>query len=661
MTLLFDAEGLPLELHARVGEGGEATVRHIAGRDGVLAKVYKGTEELDEHARKVEALVAMASPELERVAAWPRELVVDGNGQAVGFLMEHLKGWTPLFTVYQTRSRIRQVPHGDWGFLVRVTRNLAASVAAIHRAGLVIGDLNESNVLVSGQAMVKLIDVDSFQVEVEGAVLACPVGKAEYLAPELQGRDLDQHLRGARHDLFALAVLLFQTLMLGRHPFAGRPTGDAEPTLEEAVANHWYAYSDVRDVPLRPPPGVSTTLLPPYIAALFERAFGPKPEARPSARAWSGALRDLESELVDCPERPGHRYWTGLASCPWCRLERRSRTRLFCNPNDILPAGPKLVDDALADLEEAVSSVRSLPVAVELELPPGALALRIDPAPLPPRKALLRRIQRYLLCGLAILATCLLLWRTPPFSVPIFIGFFVIFPSSCNLARISKKYRLLESELQGDYAELYNVLETWRRSGWADQKTRMEAKRVWLLSEVENKDGKYRQIRHKYLSLHHGADLRKLLSKYSILVANVSGLNEGRLNDIYDKGIRSAADIDQNKLAQIPALSNKTISELVEWRDNLSAKYWEASALPLPKAVEDSIDSEYTSWLVEKSREILELKSELVKTTLDFEHEQRLLLSRVEALCQKIANNERKRLDMTWFSWGPGNSANWKK
>ena len=72
MSLLFDADGAPLELHARVGEGGEATVRHVAGRDGVLAKVYKDTDDLDEHARKVVALVAMASPGLEKVAAWPR-------------------------------------------------------------------------------------------------------------------------------------------------------------------------------------------------------------------------------------------------------------------------------------------------------------------------------------------------------------------------------------------------------------------------------------------------------------------------------------------------------------------------------------------------------------------------------------------------------------
>jgi len=47
------------------------------------------------------------------------------------------------------------------------------------------------------------------------------VGKPEYTAAELQGRDFSTMDRKASHDNFGLAVLIFHLLMEGIHPFAG--------------------------------------------------------------------------------------------------------------------------------------------------------------------------------------------------------------------------------------------------------------------------------------------------------------------------------------------------------------------------------------------------------------------------------------------------------
>jgi len=609
ISLLFDAEGAPLELHARVGEGGEATVRHVAGRDGVLAKVYKEADDLDEHARKVVALVAMASPGLEKVAAWPRQLVVDGSGQAVGFLMEHLKGWTPLFTVYQTRSRLRQMPQGDWGFLVRVGRNLATAVAAVHKSGLVIGDLNESNVLVSGQAMVKLIDVDSFQVEVDGRVMGCPVGKAEYLAPELQGRDLELMHRNQWHDLFALAVLLFQTLMLGRHPHAGRPCGAIEPTLEESVANHWYAHTVERDVPLRPPPGVTTNWLPPLVRSLFERAFGSDPAARPTAKVWSEALKELEQELATCS--PGHVYWSGLAACPWCRLEKRSRTRVFGVPVDGKSVALSSADEALAELQEAVDRSKNLPARVPHAIPLEALAGKVKPAEtyemsIEQRNNLSRE---QLLYGAQVAgSTGLFLLASMKFNLNVALAPLFFMPAYMHFrfGRRAKRIRTVRKERDELAGQLEDLRAKWNKG---DLSANLVARRNALngaVKDAEAVDSKRQEIRERYLTRTYWNEVNRFLSKYSVLVADVRELSVRRLNALYEQGLRTAADIVPSKMEGIPDLDKAAREELLDWRKRMSQQFWRSSSFPLPPEVEALADKEFATWARETASRITE-------------------------------------------------------
>src|SRR5262249_20945180 len=126
--------------------------------------------------------------------AWPVErlLGVDGPRDVVGYLMPRVARALPVYEVYNPRSRLRLSPLFHQGYLLRTARNLAAAVAALHERDYVVGDLNETNVLVTNQALVTLVDTDSFQVHDphgDGGggrrVFRCPVGKAEYTPPEL--------------------------------------------------------------------------------------------------------------------------------------------------------------------------------------------------------------------------------------------------------------------------------------------------------------------------------------------------------------------------------------------------------------------------------------------------------------------------------------------
>jgi len=49
---------------------------------------------------------------------------------------------------------------------------LSKAIEAIHYKNYVIGDLNESNVLVKSSALVSVIDTDSFQVRIKTAGLS---------------------------------------------------------------------------------------------------------------------------------------------------------------------------------------------------------------------------------------------------------------------------------------------------------------------------------------------------------------------------------------------------------------------------------------------------------------------------------------------------------
>jgi hypothetical protein len=61
--------------------------------------------------------------------------------------------------------------------------------------------------------------------------------------PELQGKRLDQVTRTSNHDSFGMAVLVFNLLFMGRHPFAGKYLGRDDMPMDKAIAQFRFAYS----------------------------------------------------------------------------------------------------------------------------------------------------------------------------------------------------------------------------------------------------------------------------------------------------------------------------------------------------------------------------------------------------------------------------------
>lgn len=310
--IVHDARNRPVALGRKIGGGGEGDVYAVTGRAELVAKIYaKPTREAaDKLARMIDH-----PPSGRRDAgghvnlAWPSELLYGAGrgGAPVGFLMPRVAGAAPLLEVFNPRLRARTLPDFDRRYLLRTARNLAAVLATLHQAGYVVGDVNESNILVTPSALVTFIDCDSFQVHAPraGGVVTypCPVGKLEYTAPELQGKVFSREVRRPEADRFALGVLIFQLLMEGRHPFAGTWTGSGEPpSVEEKIRRGCFPYADKPTCPIAPPPQApALATLPPAVGGLVRRCFVDghrQPSRRPSPETWRDTLADAERAAV---------------------------------------------------------------------------------------------------------------------------------------------------------------------------------------------------------------------------------------------------------------------------------------------------------------------------------------------------------------------------
>ncbi|MEY2472465.1 MAG: hypothetical protein QOK28_1794 [Actinomycetota bacterium] len=315
-----------LVLGSKLGAGGEADVYELRGEPKLAVKLYRAPRAA--RAAKLRLMIEHPPPAASGARlAWPRELVVDSDGAVRGFVMDRFdpKCFRPIHQLYNPKTRRQVAPGFNTRYLMHTAGNLATAIAAVHATGAVVGDLNESNVLVDAQATVALVDCDSFQVtDADGVVHPCPVAKPEFTAPELHGRDLQTRERRASADLFALAVLVLLLLREGRHPFAGAWRGAGQPPDLAAHARRRRLPARWRR--LAPAPFALPWRSLPWRVRLLGRVALTAPPAldrlRPQATAWTRALGRAEHRLLPCRRSAQHlsvgrvRAWR----CPWCAL-----------------------------------------------------------------------------------------------------------------------------------------------------------------------------------------------------------------------------------------------------------------------------------------------------------------------------------------------------
>lgn len=324
---------ISMDTSAPLHIGGEGRIYPVFQDPSLVAKIYARNRLTADRIRKLLVMLAHP-PDVQAIAvtghipiAWPVDLIrtMDEERRVVGFLMPRVTGMYPVSEFYNPGARRRRFPRFNTRYLHRAAHNLAAAVHALHHSGYVIGDVNESNIFVSNTALVTIVDTDSFQVcdPLSGALYRCEVGRPEFTPPELQGARFTQIDRRPDHDHFGLAVLIFQLLMEGIHPFEGvfQQSGEPPSFPERITAGH-FPYGGNPRVPYRPRPAAPPvdTLHPP-LQVLFKQCFEGSqsdPSSRPSARTWQTTLAEAEYALILCDENPQHWYSGHRGRCPWC-------------------------------------------------------------------------------------------------------------------------------------------------------------------------------------------------------------------------------------------------------------------------------------------------------------------------------------------------------
>jgi serine/threonine protein kinase len=328
----------------RIGGGGEADIFRVIDFAGCVAKVYLSQQSKSHASReKLQAMLKrppqnMWTNVLGRnlpIFAWPTHLMEDDQGKFVGFLMPEI----PLdravtLEKYMSRISMRRVLSLEDRSLPRrihVCRNLAATIAEMHRQNHYFVDLKPQNILMfKDTGVVTLVDNDSFSISGEGNNPRFPaaVMSSEYFAPELLRNGMGAaSIVNDFQDRFALAAMIFQIFNNGVHPFSGTPTVQTdEGTIDSRIKLGLYPYG------LSPNPAIKPTISSIHdcwettTRTLFDRAFTAQPSQRPSAEEWRNHLDKLGSpqgSIKKCIVKPDdilHLHFAGRP-CAECRMD----------------------------------------------------------------------------------------------------------------------------------------------------------------------------------------------------------------------------------------------------------------------------------------------------------------------------------------------------
>jgi DNA-binding helix-hairpin-helix protein with protein kinase domain len=438
---------------------------------------------------------------------------------------------------------LRQSPgcETDYRFLTRAALNTAKCIAAVHAAGCVIGDINHSGILISKNATAALIDADSFQVIDGSKRYLCRVGVPEYTPPELQGKSLSAVVRTMNHDAFGLAIVIFQLLAMGRHPFVGSYSRGEMP-IQKAISEFRFAYSEQRSVGMTPPPGACTLKdFTPEVAAAFESAFGQSQQAnRPSASQWVELLDSFERTLKKCSTNSLHQYSSAAPGCPWCRMEQRLGIVLFLpNYSDYATPPPSGIGTGTFNLATLWAQIEAIRVPSRAHLRPQLPSLSL----LPSSDALKAKRKRYepyairtgaIIAALAIVAVAPNLWLVAVAVAA--AGFFYANQNGDPSSLFRQRFIAIEHEWQA-------ALDQWERRCGIERIEELKASLQNSKSAYENLKREEAERLANYQAQRQALQRNQYLDTFRIRDTKVTGIGPAKLATLASYGIETAADV----------------------------------------------------------------------------------------------------------------------
>ena len=332
---------------AVIGAGREGKVYKID--DNLAAKILRDDVSDDLRrlkARKVTLMINLGKGQDISYLAWPKEKLYDENDRFVGFTMPHING--------DMLGRISIDPNLSWRKKIFLAKKLSQAVCEFHEMGHIIGSgLNFYDVMYDdNNGHLTLIDCDSFQIAIDDKT-AYPSGVRgddEYVAPEQQKHHKDKFCVYTKEsDDFTLAIIIYQLLSSGFHPFMAHYTRDdggetkynrknninngicpiCPETCKDPVTGKDLPVGIIKHFSVYP-----NEIFPPNICELFRKTFVESyivsdkgiriaPKNRATAKEWFNALSDVINNLKKCDKNQMHYYHNDFEKCPLCLNEER--------------------------------------------------------------------------------------------------------------------------------------------------------------------------------------------------------------------------------------------------------------------------------------------------------------------------------------------------
>lgn len=312
---MIDGSKILVDRKAHLGRGATATIYKANNNGDVCAaKIYNQDTAVNK--AKINAMLSnvpanitieMDGKKYPRLA-WPTKLL-ESNGTPTGYLMPlvDLNESFPLDYYYDQVlfKKLKSPDEAALSYKLEIAKNLSLIVAELHSLGHYFIDLKPQNIRVfRGTHIVTLLDCDGFSIKsYADKRYPAELISTDYISPEAYRENTLPQDLGENQDRYALAVIIFQLLNQGTHPFQGILKDiSGAATNDEKAASGLYPHGLVADARIAPRKQSTHTLWLDSTRTLFDQAFVGSRSTRPSASEWARHFDQLlfDKALVRC-------------------------------------------------------------------------------------------------------------------------------------------------------------------------------------------------------------------------------------------------------------------------------------------------------------------------------------------------------------------------
>jgi serine/threonine protein kinase len=343
-------ERFELSKDEKIGEGATAIVYKVNYKNQTwAAKIFKAEQKIN--SSKLKAMLEHQPDDLsvnidgeEFIQyTWVKYVIKNGVGKVIGFMMPYVDhdDTYSLDTFYDPVLSKRLKPK-DLALTLRIQLaiNLCELIDNLHKNKNYFVDIKPQNIKVyKKNHKVVLLDCDGYSINNSNGSpnrFDAELISTDYIAPEVTREKLMPGTLGLQQDLYGLAVILFQLLNRGTHPFQGITTDKniSASTNDERASLGLYAYGLNENWKVKPRSQSIHNLFLDETRALFDKSF--KTESRTSAEEWINHFKEIlnNTKLVFCDKVDGskkldkdliHIKFKGKG-CIGCKLESEIKT-----------------------------------------------------------------------------------------------------------------------------------------------------------------------------------------------------------------------------------------------------------------------------------------------------------------------------------------------